>query len=656
MNKSVKTEPQPSEDYKALQKQFESICDKMEQLYKPTFEKVFEALYKIDSNLNKNYPCTNNESDIKEAVLQAEFGSDEALCKDFIEYNRLFIEGKKIQMQGLELRAHDFAKVSQQQQEQPEGWQFYPISIIASSELHDIIKDIIKSDAENGKGLFANVTDIPLEDVDEDEFDMVEGYNCQATFTKYFAELKQYGVIGTAETEAFLCKDFKTLLMALLKHLAAYIKAHTDQQAATKNKIADTIKELDKLPLWGLFLQILTLQGLCRWLESVNIDEGDCGFDEAQSLYGWLNKQLVDKKISFTYRFNGNENKQRLKPLCNYLYSTNIGRMVQDAVFNKKPQQPESNIDTKQDTDELIYNLKCFDFFDSLLWKSNDFNDYKNFICNPTLPQTTNDMGFIEKYIFIHTKGYKTILLNSLFEEALKALRNYFENFVNGGDCWHTYDFLNTDECNKHIKDDVCDTNCQYFQECCGIIEKSDFFIFAIKQMIRHSDIELLSRIEIKMEEFPYEKRLLERSLVDAKFEFTKVDIFSKEKKPETNISKPETQPENIVLPDELNTDKGKELLQKVIDGGFCDEAYRWNKPKALLAYFADKASEFLKIGKGQTIDGNIKISWKPFETLFCIKDKSGKWAKVKGLSGARNDYKKTGQLPYDSKDIDCLF
>ena len=352
MNKSVKTEPQPSEDYKALQKQFESICDKMEQLYKPTFEKVFEALYKIDSNLNKNYPCTNNESDIKEAVLQAEFGSDEALCKDFIEYNRLFIEGKKIQMQGLELRAHDFAKVSQQQQEQPEGWQFYPISIIASSELLDIIKDIIKSDAENGKGLFANVTDIPLEDVDEDEFDMVEVYNCQATFTKYFAELKKYAIIGAVGGDVFLNKTFKDALMGLLKALATYIKEHTDQQATSKNEITDTIKILDKLPHWGLFLQILTLQGLCRWLESVNINEGDNGFDEAQSLYNWLWELLAEKIMRLAFMPYSDGDKARLKPLTYYLYSTEVGRQVQNSIFgDPQPQQP-TNDEQKEPTEK----------------------------------------------------------------------------------------------------------------------------------------------------------------------------------------------------------------------------------------------------------------------------------------------------------------
>jgi hypothetical protein len=108
-------------------------------------------------------------------------------------------------------------------------------------------------------------------------------------------------------------------------------------------------------------------------------------------------------------------------------------------------------------------------------------------------------------------------------------------------------------------------------------------------------------------------------------------------------------------LPSELNTDKAKKLLQKLIDKDFCDEGFKWNKPKALLAYFADKASEYLNLGKGQK-DERARISWKPFEALFSIQKKSGEWIKAKGLSGARNDYQKTGILPCNYKDIDNLF
>ena len=98
-------------------------------------------------------------------------------------------------------------------------------------------------------------------------------------------------------------------------------------------------------------------------------------------------------------------------------------------------------------------------------------------------------------------------------------------------------------------------------------------------------------------------------------------------------------------FPNELNSDKAKNILQKAMEAGLCDDAYKWFKSKALLAYFADKASEYLGLCKGE-YDGKPKTSWKPFETLFGIS----------GLSGAKRDYQKIGVLPDGCKDVDNLF
>lgn len=98
-------------------------------------------------------------------------------------------------------------------------------------------------------------------------------------------------------------------------------------------------------------------------------------------------------------------------------------------------------------------------------------------------------------------------------------------------------------------------------------------------------------------------------------------------------------------IPSVLNTEKAKSLIQKAIQKGFCNNNYKWLKSKALLAYFADRASEYLKLGKGE-YDGRQKTSWKPFESLFGIS----------GLSGAKRDYQKTGTLPDGYKEVDKLF
>ena len=101
----------------------------------------------------------------------------------------------------------------------------------------------------------------------------------------------------------------------------------------------------------------------------------------------------------------------------------------------------------------------------------------------------------------------------------------------------------------------------------------------------------------------------------------------------------------SLDLPIELCTDVARVILKKAIDGGLMDSAYKWGKSKSLLAYFADKTSEYLGLCKGE-YDGKPKVSWKPFEALFGIR----------GLSGAKRDYQKTGTLPGGYEDVDKLF
>lgn len=102
---------------------------------------------------------------------------------------------------------------------------------------------------------------------------------------------------------------------------------------------------------------------------------------------------------------------------------------------------------------------------------------------------------------------------------------------------------------------------------------------------------------------------------------------------------------ERVFIPEKLNNDNAKAIISKAIDMGLCSSSYKWLKTKSLLAYFADKASEYLKLGKGE-YDGKVKTSWKPFESLFGIS----------GLSGAKRDYQYTGNLPDGYKDVDNLF
>lgn len=91
-----------------------------------------------------------------------------------------------------------------------------------------------------------------------------------------------------------------------------------------------------------------------------------------------------------------------------------------------------------------------------------------------------------------------------------------------------------------------------------------------------------------------------------------------------------------------------EKLVNDMIAQGMVERAgngLKWLKTKALLAYFAELASEKYRLGKGE-YNGKIKTAWKPFETLFGIN----------GLSGARNDNLKTGTQPDGYSQIDELF
>lgn len=249
------------------------------------------------------------------------------------------IEGKKIQAKGLEISAMLECERMRKEPQSSNEWQFIQMRFVAPEEImKDAINPILERDASEGKGLFANVTEIGTEDEDEDALLMVKIYNCEASLTGYWEDLKRFGVISRGKYDAFFSCQFRGLLLKVLNELATYISQNTDKPAKTKNHITETVKAFDNMPIWGLFFQILILQGLCKWLLSVNIKKGDNGYDEAKSLNNWLYDALYKKLENFCYVPYGDNDKIRLKPLCDYLYSTEIGKEVQRDIFSKGQQ------------------------------------------------------------------------------------------------------------------------------------------------------------------------------------------------------------------------------------------------------------------------------------------------------------------------------
>lgn len=243
------------------------------------------------------------------------------------------IEGKNIQAKGLEIYAMQQHEKIKEEPKKPNEWQFVPIRIIASKEIVDnVINPILETDAKEGKGLYGNITDIPEEDESLDEWFDIEAYGIKCSLEPLYRDLQNYGVV-----DSVLGNDtIREYYLQVIKSLIYFIRDNTDKPNKIRNHISKTLKELDDIPAFGLLLQILLLQGLIKWFENVDLKKGDNGYNEACSLVQWIGEQLMIKEIGFCYFRWGEGDKEYLKPLCNYLLSTEIGEFVQDILFKKQ--------------------------------------------------------------------------------------------------------------------------------------------------------------------------------------------------------------------------------------------------------------------------------------------------------------------------------
>jgi hypothetical protein len=106
--------------------------------------------------------------------------------------------------------------------------------------------------------------------------------------------------------------------------------------------------------------------------------------------------------------------------------------------------------------------------------------------------------------------------------------------------------------------------------------------------------------------------------------------------------------PEPQQISKELATPEAQRYFKKAIDLGLMDSNYHWLKGLQMLACFAAKMSDVLDMGKGQLADGRKRISWKPFEALFCLP--------VGKLRGNFSDIQKTGAYPSEYWLIEKVF
>lgn len=324
-----------AEFYK-LKKKYSELDKEAGKYNRPEFGLVYQIISELTKGRNDvgdggslDKPLATGDV-IDEALRRAGFADDTSFVADFKKYREIEQQSRDIQLKGIELM------IAEQQRPEPQqvaGWRFMPISIYAPQTMHPLIGGLLDRDAEAGRGLFANVTRIADEDEALDALLMVDAYGLQCSFVPYLNELQYNNVAG--RDEAFFDREATRQLFTVLKGLAVYLKNNTDRPQAAKNEIAKAVKAFDSVPIWGLFYQILTLQGLCRLLEALPLNEGDCGFIEAQSLYKWLFMQLFKKLLQFCMVPYSDTDRQQLKPLCRYLMTTEVGKLAQSKLFGE---------------------------------------------------------------------------------------------------------------------------------------------------------------------------------------------------------------------------------------------------------------------------------------------------------------------------------
>ncbi len=328
------------------------------KLYRTDFEVVFKVLYEIDItqksiydtsiNIWEDLPNKADRTIIQNALEKAGFSDDVDFCRAFIRYADIVIEGTKIIQERTSLQLQSTAQ--EESEENEPRWRFIPVRIIAPKEIMDnVINPMLEADAKEGIGFYANITDIPEEDESLDEWFDIEAYGIRCSLEPLYRDLQKYNVVNSILGD----KTIRDYYLSTIKSLIHFISDNTDKPNKIRNHISKTLKELDDIPAWGLLLQILLLQGLIKWFEDVDLKDGDSGYKEACILVRWIGQQLMKKEVWFCFFRWGEEDKKLLKPFCDYLYSTEIGKIVQEHIFHKDQKDAKDvSLPAELDTDE----------------------------------------------------------------------------------------------------------------------------------------------------------------------------------------------------------------------------------------------------------------------------------------------------------------
>ena len=353
--------------FKELQDEYNALDIEAGRYNRPEFDVVYSIISElvkdrgnVGDNGNLAFPLVTGDV-IDEALRQSGFAEDECFVSDFIKYRDIEQQARDIQLKAFDLPDHPVNKLLQSSNNHNvDGWKFCTPKIIFPEQAKPFFDKKFEEDMKECKGLFAIRTDIPLENEEDDDFLMIDAYGMICSLEPYYRELQEYGVVKCLFEGRFESKELKKIFFNVLKNLVLFIKDNTTTPNKVRNEIISTLKKFDNILCFGLIWQILLLQGIVKWLTGININEGDNGFHEAQGLCDWICKQLMSKEVAFCLYPFGDEDKEILNPLCDYLYSTKIGKIVQNYLFkqNQMCGNMQNEVQTKEDEPADLNNAK----------------------------------------------------------------------------------------------------------------------------------------------------------------------------------------------------------------------------------------------------------------------------------------------------------
>lgn len=302
----------------------------------PEFTKVYEIIADLIKDRNDvgdkgnfAFPLVTG-SVIDEALTKLGFDKNKKFVSDFKKYREIEQKARDIQLEAIKHPVHSVQIILNEPKTKKSGnWRFVPTHIIVPEFMSDIINQKLCDDVKNVSGLYSVTTDVLIEDESDDNFLAIEAFGVRSSLEPYYRELQEYKIFETY----FNYEDLKKYFLTMLLEIITYISNNTASPNKIRNRISSIIKEFDKLGGIGIIWQILILQGIVRWIENINISEKDYGYKELENLLNWVYKFLMEKLVFYSYYNWGDKELIYLEPLCNYLYSTEVGKEVQQGIF-----------------------------------------------------------------------------------------------------------------------------------------------------------------------------------------------------------------------------------------------------------------------------------------------------------------------------------